>query len=502
MKTRRGFEQRLQHATGPLGTAALVLHVVLALPFLGFGLFVAGEGISRWSQGRGDGLPMTLFGLVFGAMGIGIVALAARRRRNLRGLSDRLEAQPDEPWHLNEDWASGRIQGAGRAQVVFAWAFGSIWTLLSAPAVIVLPRELARGNHGALAVLLFPLVGLLILGFAVVATARYRRHGRSVLEMDLMPGVLGGDFRATLLSQHPLPRDATLRVTLRNIRRTTSGSGKNRSTSERVLWEDHVDLAGSSMSRRPDGHGLGIHMRVPCDAEPSDPIPSRSCILWRLLAHADLAGADFSTQFDVPVFETPASDASLTSKALSRQRGATDAPVGAGAGEAEPSSIEIEPRGDGGFEIHLPAARNKGAATTVTLLAASFGAATWFLTSHAPLLWSIVFGAVALGLLVGSLNMWLRSTRVVVGPDGVSLTTRLLGVGRTRFVPREAVTRVSLESGLQSGSTSYWDVRLHHSGPRHGAITRLAGLRIGPSIRDRREAERLVERVEDALGLE
>jgi hypothetical protein len=468
---------------------------LFALPFAGFGLFAAAHGIDAWGSGREDGVLLTLFGLAFVGIGVGIVAMARRGRRRCEEIGEQLERNADRPWLVNEDWASGEIKGKSRATMWVSWVFALAWCSFSMPLVFALPAEVDKGNELALIGLLFPLSGLGMLAWAAVATARYRRFGRTRLQMQTMPGVLGGELRVCLDCEKPLPREASVRATLCNIRRTVSGSGKNRSVSESALWEDYVDVPASRMTLRPDGYGLDMRMQVPFDTRASDPLIGSDSILWRLSLHAELPGADFSTQFDIPIFETPESDPSLTSGVLSRKRtsGRSTAP----SRDNTHSSIGLRETASGGIELYFPPARNKGAATTVTLMTAVFGSASYFMIGHTPLLFPIVFGSVSLLLLFGCVNMWLSSLRVGVEPQGVTVTKKILGIPRSQHVPRGEIARISIDTGMRSGNTTYWDVRL-----RLGSDTRRSsGPRIGPTIRDRHEAEELCQRAEAILGL-
>jgi hypothetical protein len=478
-----------------MGSLRVAATALFALPFAGFGLFAAAHGFDAWTSGEKDGVLFILFGLAFVGIGVGIVALARRGRRRLAEIGEQLERNADRPWLINEDWASGVIEGSGRAGMWISWVFALVWCAFSIPLVSALPAEVDKGNQLALIGLLFPLSGLGMLAWAAVSTARYRRFGRTRLQMQTLPGVLGGELRASLNCQKPLPGEASVRVTLCNIRRTVSGSGKNRSVSESALWEDYVDVPASRMTLRPDGYGLDIRMQVPFDTRASDPLIGSDSILWRLSLHAELPGPDFSNQFDIPIFETPESDPSLTSGVLSRKRreGRSAMPSHARAG----SSIDLHETPCGGIELYFPPARNKGAATIVTLTTVIFGSASWLMIGHTPLLFPIVFGFVSVLLLTGSVNMWLSSLRVVVESQGVTATKRLLGIPRTRRVSRGEIESISIDAGMRSGNTTYWDVRVRLTSD----TWRSSGPRIGPTLRDRHEAEELCHRAEDILAL-
>ena len=104
-------------------------------------------------------------------------------------------------------------------------------------------------------------------------------------------------------------------VALSCIRRVTTGSGRNRSTTETVLWQDERRVTGD---RRRRAGGI----RDPADAMPCDPTravrPRRS---GGSTVSAEVPGVDYAATFEVPVFRTAASDQPRTDDGAGRGRG-------------------------------------------------------------------------------------------------------------------------------------------------------------------------------------
>jgi len=147
---------------------------LFAMPFAAVGVFTSFQAASLIRSGRTrEGLFLILFAVVFGGVGFGLFGLALFGRRTLRA-AEALKAQhPDAPWLWREDWARGIIRSGGRSTAVGAWFFAFFWNIISGTVVImVLPRELARGNHAALFALLFPAIGLGLLIWALWAWPR------------------------------------------------------------------------------------------------------------------------------------------------------------------------------------------------------------------------------------------------------------------------------------------------------------------------------------------
>jgi hypothetical protein len=88
---------------------------VFLLPFAGFGIFAGWRVLQRLAQGNWrEALFFLLFAVVFGGVGLGGLALVRLGRRKLREQEELKAKHPDEPWHWQKDWSSGRIEDASR----------------------------------------------------------------------------------------------------------------------------------------------------------------------------------------------------------------------------------------------------------------------------------------------------------------------------------------------------------------------------------------------------
>ena len=87
------------------------------------------------------------------------------------------------------------------------------------------------------------------------------------------------------------------------VRPRTTGSGKNRSTPETVLWQDQHQTAGGMTD------AIAVRFAIPADRRATDDTDPDDQIVWRLNTRAELPGVDFAAQFEVPVFKTTPSSA-------------------------------------------------------------------------------------------------------------------------------------------------------------------------------------------------
>lgn len=456
------------------------------IAFGGFGLFAAWQ-VQR--QQPEEWLPLGI-GLVFGGVGAGLVVLAVFGLRGLYRQKAERAVRPDQPWLWRKEWASGRIPGAGRGGLVALWLFAAVWNGISAPAIFLVPGQVARGEAEPLAYLafLFPLVGLGLALFAAHRTLHWRKFGRSELELKTLPGVVGGAFRAVLHAGPALAGADTLRIVLECARRVTSGSGDSRSTHETILWqhERRVPRAALSVALRV---AVPIEFTLPWGSPQSDPDPSDDYVVWRLRARAEVAGVDYADDFEVPVFVTPESREEVTGD----EEALPQLVVSAQGGRPLPESkVRVRPWGAGGREFTFGMLRHPGMAATVVFFTICFGGMTALVWSkHAPLLFPSVFGAVTLLLVWFSIVVSAGRSVVRVQPGRIELRRGPFGIGRTRVLAASEVAEIVVERGMQHGRTLYHDIKIRRRTGR--------AILAGRSVRDRREAEALARAIGERL---
>lgn len=461
---------------------------IFGLAFLLPGAFLIVEGVRRALGGESlsDAVPIALGGLAFAAFGAGALGLAFHALRNGQRL--RVE-HPDEPWRRVPGWAEGIIRSGDRGTVIALWLVAVVWNAVAGPLLFVVPEEVADGNHLALIGLIFPLVGLGLVVWAVRTSLRWRKFGTSVLQLAVTPAPVGGALAGTLATR--LERaPASVRLRLTCVARTRDSDGD---THDSLLWHDEASVPGTALRREPAGLAVPFAFAIPGDARPTDRESSPE-IRWRLEARAAVAGVDYASGFDVPVFRT--SEACVE---------ASRAHAAAEVLRAEPppfdpreATISIGPGPRGGTRFRFGAARSPGAASGATLGAAVFGSGA-FLTHvlGAPWLFPIGLGVVAAAMLASAVDLWLTVTTVDVGND-VAIRHAVLGLGRTRRLPRRDVVEVGVGLGRSQRERA-----ARAAGGWYGVRLRLADGRIvsaGRQLRSRREAEWVASELTRLLG--
>ncbi len=270
------------------------------------------------------------------------------------------------PWMARKEWARGWIPCGSRRKAWFTVGFALVWNTISAPLLWVLPEEvIEKDNYAALLGLFFPLVGLGLFVWAVRAVIRWWKFGESILELKTRPGVIGGRFEATLHTRLALGESDEFQVRLVCVNRVTSGSGKNRSTSERIRWEERRTIGRPVIARGMRGASVPMGFTVPYDCEPSNQLNPDNTIVWRLEVDTAVAGVDYAARFDVPVFQTDESSPEVNGD----EQLVPELLVGVDSGGPKPfpdSQIRIRSFGVGGRELYFGACRNPGAAASLT----------------------------------------------------------------------------------------------------------------------------------------
>jgi len=355
----------------------------------------------RWGR-LGFGM---LFPLAFGGAGLGVMFWGRRAGRVRKKRDARRELHPDQPWMWVDKWRTPEIAGQARTTMWLAIGFAAIWNLVSLPLLFIVPGEVADGNTAALVGLLFPLVGVGLAVWAVREVIRHRRYGASMLDLQSHPVPLGGRLRGTLnIPARLQARD--VQVQLACINRYVTGSGKNRSTRENVLWEDK-QRAPATSGAGPGQTSARIEMRLPAGQPVSSDENPKNRIIWRLTATSEEPGVDYKAVFELPVFDT--------GEAIGD------------AAEGDAPEIVFEPEdwretgvvhdyAAGGQRFVFPRYRLLGAGLGLMFGALVFtGAGGGMMLLGSMWIFGGIFAAVGLLLLWGAISMLFQRSEVIIG---------------------------------------------------------------------------------------
>ncbi len=439
----------------------------------------------------GTFLLYAVFALTFGGAGIGMIAAALYGRRSARTENRLREQYPGQPWQWNSAWASGAIKSSNKAVAFAALLFAGFWNLISFPlAVFIVPEGLREGQTAVLLALLFPAVGLGLTAWAVVAVLRWRKYGDSLFEMASVPGVIGGQLSGVIRAKARLRPEDGVNITLNCIHRWSTGTGKNRSTEERILWQDSRTLQRESLTLDMAETAIPVQFTIPFDAEQTNDDTPSDRILWRLEATAATPGVDYRAQFEVPVFHTPESRADFDAGEPAIETGEDTFDLDR---ELQAAGVFRTPLASGGRRYDFTMARLKSAAALLTVFFAVWvGVCVTLALLGAPLLMTAIFCLIGLVLGAVVIDLWFGSQQLDVNFQILTVTSRILGLARRKTFYYADIEAIRTGFGMQSGNKTYFNVEIKTTDGKTWPIAK--------HITHRKLAESIAADLEQALS--
>ena len=358
-----------------------------------------------------------IFVLVFGGVGAGMMVWGVRGKRRIK-----VDDPDATPWLTRPEWQGGVIKSQAKGGMIAIWVFASIWNLISAPLAFQITDLWHEEGPVALIALLFPLVGLGLLFWAIKLTMEWRRFGVTPLTMDPYPGSINGDVGGEVRVNIPYRPDMVCKVTLSNIYSYVSGSGKNRSRNERVEWQDE---GYARILRYAHGIGLQFRFEVPDHLTESQESADRY-YLWRLNVELEVEGTDLDRSFEIPVYKTGDRSRSIKINSV------TERP----AGVPELKATDLLPLTTRGnlMEIYYPVLRKPGRSLALLLFGGIFAGVGMFLWTEAAregfmlYMMSLVFSLVGWAIVATAIWSAFNSLRVTMDGRTLSSTRSLLGI--------------------------------------------------------------------------
>ncbi len=387
----------------------------------------------------------SIFLFVFGGVGLGLIIIVWRAPKEKDASQPEFQASP---WLLNTDWQTNIIRSSSRLTMWAAWAFAAIWSLISAPLPFVAYEEIVeKQNYLAIVALLFPVVGIGLIVWAIKRTNEWRRFGATPVVLDPFPGSIGGHVGGTIDTNLPYDSNNKFLLTLTSVHSYISGSGKNRSRRERATWQDEV-VAHTELCST--GTRLIFRFDVPDGLSKSDAQRSGdSYDLWRLGLSADLPGIDVDRSFEIPVYATARTSRGITDFKVEASQSTQDAVYD----KAIRNLVRVE--SDGILKtLTYPMGRNLVSNGAAILIGATFAACGWFLiVQEGQRLFGSIFGGI--GLLVAIAAFYMLFKSLDVSSDGTTIRSvrRLFGIPiRRREMHRKNFLRFEQSTGMQTQS--------------------------------------------------
>ncbi len=386
-----------------------------------------------------------IFVVVFGGVGFGLL-IGVFIAKPEKDAAD--PAFADTPWLLNDDWQTNEIRSGSKSAMWGAWVFAILWNAISSFLPFVLVEEIEDGNYIALIGLLFPLIGIGLLVWAIRRTLEWRRFGPSPVLLDPFPGSIGGHVGGTIDLNLPFDPNTEFRLTLTSISSYMSGSGDDRGRREKALWQDAII---AHAERGSQGTRLTFRFDVPDGLQAADAEQEGSYIIWRLNLAADLPGTDLDRDYELPVYATAQESRFLRGYAIERAKAAQNT---YDIQEVRKLiNLSHEPTGK---RLKFPMGRLFSGPFVGFLIGAACIGSGWFLIAHEEArVFGGIFAVVGMIATLGFFYMMCNSLEVQQTPSGIKTVRRLLGIPiRTRELARGSIATLIKNSTMRSHSGS------------------------------------------------
>ena len=491
--------------------AGAVFLFLFGLFFFGFASFAAFAFLTSSPAVHNNTHPLAgaIFASVFAVIGAGLMLGAIYGYKLLKQQEATKTANPNSPWLWRADWTTSRSLSESRNSIIGWWIGTILVSMLVVPIVTTaLPPLLRSSDPKALILIGLCLFPAILLVGALRATIRRERYGKTYFEFNSLPFSPGKHVSGQIQLRLPTSTPHGVDLQLSCIRRIITGSGKEQTTNEIVLWQGEKNVSQAALASGPLGTAIPVDFGIPQDDYETDHEQPRDQLLWLLTAKADVPGVDYSDKFEVPVFRTaggasPAAPdtfasgfastfgsaaASGTSPAFESDSSEVSAPLH--------SRVVVSTMNDGSTEFYFPAFRNRGQSLGLLLFTAIWTGVVYFLAhSKAPFFFAAVFGFFDLILIWGFFQSAFGSTRIVIGGGKIISERKMLGGGSPREIPFSDVQSVVAGVGIQGSSPTNgsYRVRLHTKSGKDFSLV--------DNIADRQEARWIVGQIEKLVGL-
>jgi len=414
-----------------------------------------------------------IFALVFGGVGFGLLFGARYAAKKMAAEGNLRDRYPDEPWRWKPEWANGRIASSARTMAYVSIGFAVLWNLISLPAAFIVPGEIAEGNMAAAVALLFPLVGLGLAAWAIRSWLALKRFKSATLVLQRVPVALGGRLKGTIRVEAEVPVATDFGLELDCFETRTRGTGKNRETEERLVWQKqwrvprHQCQIGSFTT-------IPVDVAVPADQPATTIEDGDGNIAWRLEVTGECPGPDFWSRFELPVFDT--------GEALEPTETPDAAPGSAPSLAERPDNRALAALGidyvrtpQGVESWTFRRGQHKGVAMAISGFSAMWAIATIALfASDAPIIMAIVFALFDVVFVWWALHLWLTEYRVTLDRGLLTLARRGFMARAPLEIPQQWIRAVRAKRGMQAGNKLYYDVEIETADGKRTAASSLA----------------------------
>jgi hypothetical protein len=466
----------------------LACTVLFLMPFMIAGVFILGSGILAFIKEpkfTEDIIARFGVGTMFTAISLGFLALVLLGARKEKEEDHLKKENPTSPWLWKEEWHDGKISSSAPTAAIILWIMGLVFTAIP---ILSGLKEAVQETPAAYLVLLFPLVGLGMLGGAIHSTIAWYKFGKVHCEMITHPGVIGGWCKAIIWANIQFTQNETITAQLTCFHRHITGSGKNRSVQRDVQWQEDIDIEMQRVTKVPAGQtAIPIMVYIPRDCMQTTLQDPDDRIEWELSAKAEITGVDFAANFIVPVFVT---SQSTDTPPLNEHGEHLDEII-----KPYTPTIAVRDNVDGGFSLYAPPRRNISMmfGLTIFFVIWTIIVGVLFTVDDLPWLFPIVFGGFDIFIGWGVLWTWFGKSWLDISKNEITITKKLLGIGKAKNINIATIIDIQPHINMRSGNTPFYAIRFKIN--QHGGKDTIGGLK------SKDEAEGLCKRIRQAINL-
>ncbi|MEM7260408.1 MAG: DUF3592 domain-containing protein [Planctomycetota bacterium] len=432
-------------------------------------------------------LFFSVFIVVFGGVGFGMIAWGFVGRRREAARSERKKEQPAAPWAWSEEWSSGIIPTETRSLTGFSFVFALFWNAISWPTAIMFTVD-QSGDAAVgffLLVWLFPAIGVGLIGYGLRNFFHLRKYGPTTYEPVPNPGILGGPVGGFIHVPQSLAAGTEVILSLQCVKTYHSDSADS---SDATLWEDQITVRAEAAGGAEPGVRIPVLFAAP-HGQPGSTEQgpgATSWFEWRLVTRASTPGLDYRESFVIPVFETDASSPDFKLDDAVRER------VTVAEADEElfhRAALRVGHGAGGSWVILAPRGRLVGTGIVLSALAIGFGVAIALAFNSGHPFVAAFLGLFEMAFVFAALELWLERRTVELDSQGITLGGGRYGFGPEVSVPRDEVARVEAKRTRESGSTTFANLILHtKDGKKHRLLSNVPGLAVAQKIAERIEA--------------
>ena len=441
---------------------------------------------------------LVLFLCFAGYYHMGLYLVRVMRRWRLR------RNHPKEPWLWRPEWKEKLIPNETSSSLL-AWAWIAVGGFILYVTVINLP---SRSN--------FLIAGFLaaavVMGIGLIALADRRKYRRSHCLLDTLPGHVGGDFRARVISRLPSTPAGGITATIGCVHVYDTASGRYAEEREDVIWVGSSHIAMDAASQLGDRRWeIPIAFTIPTGLPSSTARFTPDRYIWKLGLQGDTPGINYDIEFEVPVFDTteppplistvrPADGATFQSKdtrTAERELQAIVDTFHLGPVDEPDGQIRIERIEDRLVMRKPPPQTITGIVFCMAMVAGGF---VWIVESSIGLGFSAGHGLGFLMIFIfGCSAVWHAAAdySVNIGPTETRIRKSICGIPRERIFQNETIVRIQVYEDNILANVPF-TVRNRHAiamGTQKGNCT------LFRKINGRREAEWYAQYIRSCLGL-